>query len=621
MAPSLTPVTPGTLTLTVAAGGTLTLTFVTPSTVILTPTGTTPAARTLVTTPILFTTTLSGAVSKAGQLVTGIITERTVITGAVSRSGVALIVPGALTEPMTLSGAVLFRRIEGGQLTETMTLTGGVSKQNHKTIAPAQITDTMTLAGSVRALRRIVTAAITETMTLAGSITTATFPKILPAQITETMTLAGAVRALRRVLLAQIIETMTVAGSVKPLRRVLPAQITETMTLGGSVRRRRRIQPAQIPDTMTVTGAVSSAVGNVTPPAAPAAYSLPGTYTLVANTAQLNAAIGASAANIVCANGTYDNGATYFSPGTSSIYAQNLGGAVFTSGLQTNQSNVTYQGLAFNISSVAKTLNGGCVHHWGAGTNLTVKDCTFNGNSTVTYGILDYAPTGLTAQRLTFLNFTDVALRASNNTVVAYHDATPTITTITDINIDGVTRTPPGASNGTAEAGLWVGHPVTNPVARVKIRNVAWAGLETVNNSWDTTFTDLDIDMGGVNSYAGVGVYMEHFTRFDTFTRFTLARCNTGFNGEWNEGVAGNAGAHFVTIQNGIINALNASNTGNKAGVYLDEGSESTTVTNVTFLNQNWAGIGAYLNIGTNSFTNNTFQLAPGGVPTRTTHI
>ena len=54
--------------------------------------------------------------------------------------------------------------------------------------------------------------------------------------------------------------------------------------------------------------------------------------------------------------------------------------------------------------------------------------------------------------------------------------------------------------------------------------------------------------------------------------------------------------------------------------MYLDEGTYQTTVTGVTFLNQNWAGISAFKTTGTNTFTGNTFQLAPSGVPLSTDH-
>ncbi|HZP72185.1 MAG TPA: hypothetical protein VFA97_02290, partial [Gaiellaceae bacterium] len=53
---------------------------------------------------------------------------------------------------------------------------------------------------------------------------------------------------------------------------------------------------------------------------------------------------------------------------------------------------------------------------------------------------------------------------------------------------------------------------------------------------------------------------------------------------------------------------------GTTIGIGLDVGTESTTITNVTFKNQTFAAIDTYHTTGTNTFTNNTFHL-PAGVP------
>jgi hypothetical protein len=185
---------------------------------------------------------------------------------------------------------------------------------------------------------------------------------------------------------------------------------------------------------------------------------------------------------------------------------------------------------------------------------------------------------------------------------------------VTDISVDGVSRPVPGSSHGTAEAGLWIGQPVSGGVHRIKIRNVAISGIETCNNAFDTTFTDLDIDMSGPHAAVGVGIYLEHFSRHLTFSNFTITGSQFGFTAEWDDGTPGNAAAHFTTIQNGTIDETGWTLGGPSIGIELDVGTESTTITNVTFKNQTFAAIDTYHTIGTNTFTANTFQL-PGTTP------
>ena len=346
----------------------------------------------------------------------------------------------------------------------------------------------------------------------------------------------------------------------------------------------------------------------------------------MATSAQLVSALAAGAKAIVLADGTY-GGSSYFNDSsTSSLYAQHVGGAVLTAGLVVGgnfgSGGATVQGLVFNVTAPSTTFQNGELNTWGAsGANTRVLDCVFNGNWDIAVGLLAVNPDGLVAQRLQFSSFTDEALRASSNSTVSYGSSTAVINSISDISVDGVSRSTPGASGGTAEAGLWIGQPVTNGVHRIKIRNVAWAGIETVSNSWNTVFSDLDIDMSGPHAATGVAVYLEHFTIGDTFTNFAIRGSNTGFNAEWNDGVAGNEAAQNDTIENGTIDASGWTGGGNTAGVYLDEGTGSTTITGVTFKNQNWAAIGTYKNSGTNTITNNTYQLAPGGVQISTAHV
>jgi hypothetical protein len=399
----------------------------------------------------------------------------------------------------------------------------------------------------------------------------------------------------------------------------------------GQTPRTRTTTTVPTPTTATRTtttppaSTTTDSAGAVTPPAAPGSYSVPAGAVLVSTSTQLSAALAAGDKTIELADGTY-GGSTYFSDSQSSIYAQHPLAATLTAGLVVGgnfgSGGLAIRGLAFDVSNAATTFQNSELNIWGAaGENTQVLDSTFDGNWTVGVGLLAMNPDGLVAQRDTFTHFTDEGIRASDNQSLAYGSATKVISSISDISVNGVSRNTPGASGGTAEAGLWIGEPVANGVHRIRIRDVAWSGIETVNNSWDTTFSDLDINMSGPHAGIGVAVYLEHYSRNDTFTNFVFTGVKEGFNAEWDDGTPGNEAARNDTIENGTIDAGGWTNGGNTAGVYLDEGTGSTTITGVTFENQNWAAIGAYKNSGTNTISNNTYQLAPGAVQVSPNHI
>jgi len=361
-------------------------------------------------------------------------------------------------------------------------------------------------------------------------------------------------------------------------------------------------------------GAVGGRLG-VLAPSPPRPYRLPQHATVVSSARQLESALSRRRArDIVLADGTYDAAGPFSDANGSRLYAQHLGRAVLTAGLVVggnfSSGGAVVQGLAFDVSSAAKTLQGSELITWGpAGDNLRVLDTTFAGHGVVPIGLNAYNPTGLVAQRLTFSNFTDEGLRASDNATVAYGATTPAISAISDISVDGVSRSTPGASNGTAEAGIWIGQPVTGGVQRIKIRNVSWSGIETVNNSWNTTFTDLDIDMSGPNAYVGVAVYIEHFGHNLVFNRFQISGSAVGFKAEWNDPAWGGvAAAHDTLIENGTIDAGGWTRPGNTCGLFLDQGTESTTATHVTFKGHNFAAIDAFNNTGSNYFVDNIYR-------------
>ena len=350
----------------------------------------------------------------------------------------------------------------------------------------------------------------------------------------------------------------------------------------------------------------------------PGSYSVPaGALAVTTSTGLVSALNGSSPRDIVLADGVYDlpAGQHFVDANGSHLYAQHVGGAVLTAGLEVggnwSSGGAIVRGLAFNVSDPSKTFQNADIDVWGnAGQNLQVLDSTLDGNWVVGAGVQAYQPLGLVTQRLVITHFTDAGLYVSTNTPVAYGASTPAAMLISDISVDGVSRPVPGSSHGTAEAGLWIGQPIADGVHRIKVRNVAISGIETCNNAFDTTFTDLDIDMSGPHAAVGVGIYLEHFSRHLTFNTFTITGSQFGFTAEWDDGTPGNAAAHFTTIENGTIDTTGWALGGPSIGIELDVGTETTTITNVTFKNQTFAAIDTYHTIGTNTFTGNTFQLA-----------
>lgn len=364
----------------------------------------------------------------------------------------------------------------------------------------------------------------------------------------------------------------------------------------------------------------------VVPPTPPSGYVVPHAAILVSNSMELVAALSKHAnADIVLADGTYDH-RTYFSTSSNRLWAKHLGGATMNAGMSMGGNwgagGGELHGLRFDVSSPDKVLdaNNAIVAVWGpAGVNTKVQDCTFRGNWLVGHGLYVTENSGLVAERLEFYQFTDTGLRASDNHNVAYGKPTARIKHISDIYVDGVRRPTPGGSNGTGEAGVWIGHPVVDGVQRIKVRNSSWSGIETVNNSWDTHFSDLDIDMKGPHVSAGIGLALEHFAYFNVYRNFTIAGA-PAVTCEWDDPAWGGISAcHHVIFERGLVDA--AGFPGRTSGFYLDQGSESTTIRNVTFRNQSWAGIAAYKNVGTNRFTGNDFSaLLPGAVTVSRDH-
>lgn len=355
-----------------------------------------------------------------------------------------------------------------------------------------------------------------------------------------------------------------------------------------------------------------SSIGVVAAPIPPSSYAVPAGALYVTTSRELVDALAAVDRDIVLADGVYDNGTPFDDPNGDRIFAEHLGGATLKAGLvlggNFGSGGGSVQGVVFDISDTSKVLGGAIVHIWGAGgIDSRVTDCVFRGHGVVPAGLKAYQPAGLVAQRLQFFGFTDFGMLVTDNKTVPYGSATPRGKVISDIYVDGVSRPVPGSSDGRAEQGVQVGNPIVDGVHRIEVRNTAWDGLETANNSWDTTFSDLNIDMSG--SFNGVGIYLEHYSYHDTFERFLLRGCKIGVDAEWNDPLwSSRAAAHFTTIANGTIDSAGWGPSGGQAGVYLQPGTESTTITGVVFRNMRRSGIIADETAGVDGFRANDFS-------------
>lgn len=373
--------------------------------------------------------------------------------------------------------------------------------------------------------------------------------------------------------------------------------------------------------TLTLDGQPSAGSLTPTAPTAPGQnYTIPAGATVCSTQGQVDTAVGsATPANIVLEDGTYTRSGYLTMGANHKLYARHAGLAVLQYGFQAGGGTCEYHGLYFDVSNPANTLPPGIIHMWGTAANYVIQDCWFDGHLANDNAILGYSPQGITVERVWIRNFLDNGIRLNDNIGFA---ATPIIKRIWDVDVANVYASPRGSSNGTGEAGVQIGHKVTDGVRRIKVRNTGWQGVATNSNCRDTAFTDLDIDsVYGVvppgTGETGVGVYIERSCHNLTFTRFTIGPdLYIGFNGEWDTGSAGTAGINNVTISTGTITATRAvTPTTPTRGIYGDAGGDSLYVDHVKFVGMNWACIAAYsmTNTPVGNFTNNDYSARGSG--------
>jgi hypothetical protein len=358
-------------------------------------------------------------------------------------------------------------------------------------------------------------------------------------------------------------------------------------------------------------GTVSVAVtlSPVHHPGRPAPYSLPPHARRVSTSAQLNSALSdGRQETVVLAPGVYGNSQPFDDHEGDRIYAARLGRVVLRAGISIGGNHTPpgalIRGLKFDISDPRKTLDGDAVHVWGSASDASVLDTSIDGHGVLDAGIVVHQPNRFVARRIVARDFLDYGVVVDPND---QNFRTKQPYSLSDLTIAHVSRKPPGSSDGTAEACLWLGSP--GIVRRVSVRDCAISGIWTGGAMKHSRVLDATID------HARVGIYIEHFTTATTFQRIRIGPSVTrGVNAEWaNPAVGGKPASVDNLIQNAYFDTAHV-------GVYLDKGTTHTIVRHSVFVGQSWAAIGDYLGVDNRFYDNDFGGIAPGAVPVSYAH-
>ena len=216
-----------------------------------------------------------------------------------------------------------------------------------------------------------------------------------------------------------------------------------------------------------------------------------------------------------------------------------------------------------------------------------VTDCVVDGGLLLTQGLLLGCPRGAVIKRCVISRCTDEGIRASDN----QFGSSAEIAAISDIRAFQIFRPRRGESDGTAEAGVWVGHKVTQGVQRIAVHDTGWMGLWTGNACRRTTFSDLTLDnfsgTAADGSPASFGIYLEKYNGVrgdqgagNTFERFAIGPAvDVGIVNEWDHGEAGQQASNGSVFRNGRIHSR-------RVGIFLDQGTRDPAIDNVWFRGQ-----------------------------------
>ena len=347
------------------------------------------------------------------------------------------------------------------------------------------------------------------------------------------------------------------------------------------------------------------------PPLAPQNYKLPRPAIWVSNEAQLRRALARyTSRNIILRKGYYGGSEPFSNPGGDRLYAQTRGqvvlGAGITMGGSSGPGGGVIQGISFDVTDNSKTLQNSIVHVWGTGRNTKIVDVTLEGHGVVGAGIKARQVDGLIVRRVVARHFRDWGVMVDENVPDPQISRPPLIT---DIDAAYVSWETPAASNGRAEACVWIGN--TAIVRRVRVHDCAWEGLWAGTAARNALFEDIRVTNNAI------AIYLEHFVRSSTFRRLQIGpNVRRGVICEWADP---GWGSQPACVDNVIEQStFNTS----VVGVYLDEGTVGTTVRSSTFFNQCWTGIGNYKGVNNlyDTSANNYSGLHTGAIPISTEH-
>ena len=264
-------------------------------------------------------------------------------------------------------------------------------------------------------------------------------------------------------------------------------------------------------------------------PRPPGAYPLPDRAVHVDSARELRAALRHRRARaIVLAPGTYGGARPFLNPHGHRLYAAEPGAARLTTGLSLGSNasirGALVQGLVFDIASARRAFDNAAITVWGRSRHARILDTVVRGHGAVDSGIRIRQPAGAVVQRVVASGFTSYGILVDANQPRRGVLAHPFL--LEDVDVSDVSRPRAGASNGRAEACIWVGN--TGVVRRARIRSCGVSGLWTGTATKRATFDGIDVDG------APTGVYLEHFTHHSTFRHLRIGRnVRVGLNAEW----------------------------------------------------------------------------------------
>jgi hypothetical protein len=349
-----------------------------------------------------------------------------------------------------------------------------------------------------------------------------------------------------------------------------------------------------------------------TPPSAPTRkYPLPKRAIWVSTSHQLRVALSRnSRRDIVLRPGVYDNAGPFLDARGNRLYAQVPGRVVLRAGIglggNTGLGGGVLRGISFDVVDRAKTLVGAIVAVWGTGVNSTILDVTLDGHGVIGTGILAREVEGLVIRRVVARNFQSYGLLIDTN---IRNDVVQRPPLIEGVVASNVGWSPPGSSNGTAEACVWIGN--TAVVRQVRANHCAGEGIWVGMAASGTLFEDIRV------TDSDIGMYFEHFVRSSTFRRLQIGPgVRRGVTCEWADPAWNSQPACTNLVIEGSWFDTEV------VGVYLDAGTTGTTVRTSTFVNQCWAGIGDFRGVNNlyDTTGNDYSRLQPGAVPISNGH-